>query len=415
MFGRRSLLAIVALAGLVNHFAFAADWPRFRGPNGTGIAEDKTIPVKWTGNDFIWKVEMPGLGNSSPVVWKGRVYVQAASKDGNDRMLLCLDAKDGSTKWVQKAKGKTFKKLHEKNTMASASPAVDEQNVYAVFWDGDKQILNAYTHEGKPLWTRDFGSFASQHGAGSSPIPYGGKVYFNNDQDGKAELFCLDGMTGKTIWMDQRPAYRACYASPIFRTLPNDQTELIVTTTTGITGYDASNGTKRWNYAWGFKQKLQLRTVGSPIYTQGILFVTSGDSPKGPRHLIALKLGDKSAQLVWENTKDSPYMSTLVANGKHVYSVNDAGMAGCYEAETGKRLWFERLDDSAFTSSPININGKIYAANEYGDVYVFAANPGKLEVLAKNSLNEMMRATPAVSDERLYLRGAKNLYCIGKR
>jgi outer membrane protein assembly factor BamB len=413
--GRLLLPCLVAgcLVVAVN-FAGASNWPRFRGPNGAGCANDRTIPVVWTDQHILWKVELPGLGNSSPVVWDGRVFVQAASKDGAERMLVCLDARDGSTQWVQKSPGKAVK-IHKLNTLASASPGVDAERVYALFWDGARQVLNGYTHSGQQLWTRDLGTFASEHGAGASPIPIGDKVYFANDQDGKAELLCLDGRTGSTIWSVNRPFHRACYSSPLLRTFPDGRKpELVVASTKGITGYDPDTGALHWNWEWDFKTKLLLRTVASPICENGLVFATSGDSPAGPRHMVAIQPSGSTATLVWENLKDFPYMSTILAHGKHIYFVNDKGRAGCFEAATGKRAWYGLLEGD-FTSSPVVIDGKIYVANDYGDVYVIAANPDSFQLLHKNSLGESVRATPAVADERMFIRGARHLFCIGKR
>ncbi len=197
----RLLLPVALFCSLATvAFALGSDWPRFRGPNGTGIADARTIPVEWTAKDMQWKIPLPGPGNGSPVVWKGRIFLQSTSKDGNQRSLLCYDAKDGSLKWSDTFLGKQYKKLHKLNTMASQTPAVDADHVYVAFWDGDKVSLYGYTHEGKQLWNRDLGTFTSQHGAGASPIPYGGNVYFNDDQDGKAVMLCLEGKTGRIIW-----------------------------------------------------------------------------------------------------------------------------------------------------------------------------------------------------------------------
>jgi outer membrane protein assembly factor BamB len=360
---------------VVVNLAAASNWPRFRGPNGTGHSDALTIPIKWDDQSILWKIELPGPGNSSPVVWNGRLFVQAASPDGNERMLLCVDTKDGKIQWVQKLEARPYKKLHKLNTHASGSPGVDAERVYAVFWDGAKQFLNAYTHDGKPVWSKDLGIFTSEHGAGSSPIPIGDKVYFNDDQDGKATIRCFDGKTGETVWAVNRPFHRTCYSSPLLRTFPDGRKpELIVVSTKGITGYDPDTGVQHWDWQWDFKTKLLLRTVASPIYEHGIVFATSGDNPTGPRHMVAVRPGDSAPSLVWENLKDFPYMSTMVGYGKHIYFCNDKGTAGCYEAETGKRAWFERVDSAGnrlegdFSASPVVIDGKVYAINDKGEV-----------------------------------------------
>ena len=148
-----------------------------------------------------------------------------------------------------------------------------------------------------------------------------------------------------------------------------------------------------------------------------MLFACSGDGG-GDRHMIALRLqgaGPRTkVELAWQNKRDFPYVPTLLMRGEHLYFVNDKGMAGCYEARTGKRVWFERLPEAEFTSSPVLIDGKMYAASEGGEVFVIAAEP-KFRLLARNPLGERVRATPAVADNRLYIRGQNHLFCIAKR
>jgi outer membrane protein assembly factor BamB len=314
-------VAVTATLLIAVNLAFASDWTRFRGPNGTGIADDKDIPVQWSAKNILWKVEVAGLGHSSPIVWKDHLYVQTASKDGKERILLCLDTKDGSTRWkrsmpARPVQGKGKKKLiHEKNSFASSSPGVDAERVYVVFWDNVNIFLNAYTHAGEPVWSRDLGPFTSQHGAGASPIPIGDKVYFANDSDDNAVLLCLDGRTGATVWSQDRPHFRACYSSPFLRELPNGEgSELIVVSTMGVTGYDPDKGSKRWNWEWKFIAKQPLRTTGSPVTSNGMLFACSGDGG-GPRHAVAVKLGT-TPTLAWENHKDFPYVPTILAWGK---------------------------------------------------------------------------------------------------
>jgi outer membrane protein assembly factor BamB len=405
-------LFAVGLVVVAANLGDAADWTRFRGPNGTGIAADQNIPVHWTSKNILWQKELPAPGNSSAVVWKERLFVQGGSQDGKQRMLICMDVKDGTILWVQKMPGSKAK-IQAKNTFASGSPGVDSKRVYAAFWDGEKTLLAGYSHDGKDPWVRDIGPFASEHGAGASPIPIGDKIYYCNDQDKKSELLCLDPKTGGTIWNAPRIGHRACYSSPIVRDLPDGKgKELLIVSTTGITGYDPNTGDKRWNWEWPlFKNKQMLRTVGSPVYDHGILFATSGDSANGPRHAVAVRL-DPTPKLVWENRADFPYVPSILSHGKYLYFVNDAGMAGCFEAETGKKMWFERLDGT-FSSSPVLIGGKIYIPSEYGDVYVLAADPNRFQILAKNSLGEVIRSTPAVVDDRMYIRGMKSMFCVG--
>jgi outer membrane protein assembly factor BamB len=387
----------------------ASDWTRFRGPNGTGQAGDQTIPVQWTAKNILWQTPMPGPGNSSPVVWQDKLYVQVTTSDASERMLLCMDLKTGAIVWTKTVSGHAST-IHEKNTMASATPGVDADGVYASFWDGTDIFVAGYTHSGQQRWMKNLGKFTSQHGAGASPIPIDGKVYFVNDQDGKADLYCFDPLTGETVWSAKRPAHRACYSSPYTRTLPDGRKELLIVSTMGITGYDPGTGAQHWDWKWPFRnKKMPLRTTGSSIYDHGILFATSGDGD-GPRHAVAVRLDPPT--LVWENLKDLPYVPSLLSKGKFIYFVNDTGWAGCVEAETGKKMWFDRLE-GGFCCSPVMVGDRIYASNEYGDMFVWLATPDRLEILAKNSLGETIRGTPAVVNDRMYIHGHKNMFCIG--
>src|SRR5262245_35580752 len=182
MMFRNGLYGLACLA-LGATLTWADNWPRFRGPNGTGVCDDKEIPVRFSAKDgVLWKVAPPGKGNSSPVVWGKRVFVHTATN--TERILLCLDADTGQTLWkrtVPGAKGK----INERNTLASATPATDGQVVVNTFWDGKGLVLAAYDMEGTPLWQKKLGSWISQHGPGASPILYRDKVIYVKDMDYK--------------------------------------------------------------------------------------------------------------------------------------------------------------------------------------------------------------------------------------
>lgn len=392
----------------------AANWPRFRGPNGTGIAMDTDIPVQWSAKDgILWKTAVPGAGNSSPVIWGDRIFLQSASADGKERLLLCLSTSDGKVLWSRTHSGDRAK-INAKNTLASSTPATDGERVVAAFWDGKEITLAAYDLKGEPLWQRNLGGFRSQHGAGASPVLYKDKVFYALDQDGAATLYALDAKTGKTAWQKTRKPFRACYSAPFLLTR-GDKTELMVESTGGVTAYDPDSGAENWTWNWKFTGK-PLRTVGSPVYSEGLIFVPAGDGD-GERHYACFKVGDKGdvtkTNLAWETKKRSfPYVPCALIRGEHLYFVNDQGFAECHVAKTGDTVWAERLGGNV-TASPVLIDGKIYSISEDGDVFVFPAEP-TYKLLAKNSLGETVRASPAVADHRLYIRGQNHLFCIGK-
>jgi outer membrane protein assembly factor BamB len=392
--------------------AGAGDWPRFRGPNGAGVSPDRDVPVKWTAADgVLWKAPLPGVGNSSPVVCAGRVFVQAAARDGSERRLVCLDAVGGKVLWSEAVPGRRGH-MHPRNTLASGTPAADGERVYVAVWDGKDLALLAYGFDGGLAWRRDLGRFSSQHGAGHSPVVHDGRVFLAADQDGSAALLAFDAKSGKPLWRAERKAFRACYSTPFVRETRGGP-ELVVASTAGVTGYDPATGALNWHCDWPFDRK-PLRTVASPVAGAGLVFANAGDGD-GSRDLIAVRPGGKGeakGQVVWQERKSFPYVPCLLTQGDHLFSVNDAGVAACHVARTGERVWSERLG-SPVTASPVLVDGKVYAAGEDGQVYVFAAATA-FKLLAKNALGEPVMASPAVADGRLYLRGNEHLFCVGK-
>lgn len=407
-----SLASLLLLPGPVE----AGNWSRFRGPNGTGVAIDQDLPVQFQDKNILWKVPVPGVGNSSPIVWENRLFLQTATGDGKERLLLCLDTSTGKTVWSKSIPGQKAK-THVKNTLASASAVTDGETVYIPFWDGQGVHMTAYNFQGEQLWSRNLGPWTSQHGPGHSPILFQDKIIYVNDMDGLATLFALDKKTGKTVWQVPREAYRSSYCTPSLLEWPGAAPELVVVSTTSVDSYNPADGSNNWKWHWKFTGKMPLRAIASPIISDDTLFVQSGDGG-GDRHACGIHLHGPAAQAkpttAWENKKDFPYVSCLLGRNGHAYFVNDRGFAGCYHARTGKQVWFERLGEAVnFTSSPVLVDGRIYAASEEGDVYVFAANTS-FKLLAKNALGERFRASPAVADGRLYLRGQHHLFCIGK-
>jgi outer membrane protein assembly factor BamB len=404
-------------------------WDRFRGPNGTGTSDDKDVPLTFGAKEnMIWKVALAGAGNSSPIVWGKHLFLQSATSDGKLRSLLCLDTADGKIRW-QKSIPAAPAKIRADSSLASSTPTTDGKAVYVTFWDGKDILVAAYDFQGEALWSKNLGTFNSQHGPGASPILYKDKLILANDMDKDdfdtkvpnarpSMVIALDKQTGQLVWEAPRVAERACYSAPFLLHRPGQKLpELIVTSTTAVTGYHVETGAKLWE-AKGWQEhaiKAPMRTVASPVLVGDILCVCSGGD--AGRFAIGLALpgpGKTDApKSLWENRKDFPYVPSPVARGEHFYFVNDVGFAGCYHAPTGKRVWFERLADTGFHASPVVIDGKVYATSVAGDVFVFAAEP-TYRLLARNELDEGVRATPAVADGRLYIRGEQHLFCIGK-
>jgi outer membrane protein assembly factor BamB len=427
------LLLVVGVLLSIGLASGAAEWSRFRGPNGTGTAADKDVPVQWSDKENIrWKITIPGKGHSSPVVWGKRLFLQTAAADGKDRALVCVDTEKGEIIWTKSVPGHTTK-INNLNSLASSTPATDGERVYCLFWDGTNLMIYAFDFKGEVVWKRgdaadkdkdELGVYEvnppvanSQHGAAGSPIVYDGKVFFANEKDRSSQLLAFDAKTGKTLWKADRKPFRTCYSVPFILDKKDGESELIVGSTAGITGYNPANGHENWNFTWSFKTK-PLRTVASPIAHQGLVFQTSGDGD-GSRGAIAVKLGGKgdvsATNLAWENNKSFPYVPTLLGFGDYLFGVTDKeGTAFCCKANDGTEVWREeRLARSGVSASPILIDGKIYVAAGDGSVFVLEAGP-KYKLLATNSVGEPVSATPAVADNCLYIRGSEHLFCIAK-
>jgi outer membrane protein assembly factor BamB len=435
-------IALFAFSLIASTLA-AGDWDRFRGPDGLGAAGDKNVPVSFGPNEnILWKTPITGVGHSSPIVSKGKVFLQTATADKRKRALVCIDANNGKIEWSKeipasnkvdwsKPLEKTSAHTHPLNTHASSTPAADGERVYTIFWDGIGISLIAWDYSGNQLWTRELGKFVSQHGPGLSPMVVGDRVILNVDQDGLAEVMAFNARTGEPIWKKSRTAYRACYTTP-FILDRNGKQEVIVASTAGITSYDPKDGAVIWNWTWVWKPDAKappkskkggsggpLRQVGGPIYHDGMIFAISGDGG-GDRHMVAIKApttGDVTdSALVWEKKRETPYVPMVLAKDGYIFWVTDKeNKAICVEAKTGKEVWNERLSGSdQVTASPVLIDDKIYSVNMSGRVHVFAAKP-KFELIAENDLKQGVSASPAVADGKLYVRGTTHLFCIGKK
>ncbi len=418
---RTGYLALAGLCSLAASVATASDWPRFRGPNGNGESSEAGVPVEiGESKNVLWKVALPGAGNSSPIVSNGRIFLQTASEDGTERSLICADLLGGKILWTKSAPGGPAK-THPKNTLASCTAAADGSRVFMPFWDGKNLSISAYDFEGGDAWTTELGAFHGEHGAGHSPVVVGKNVIIANDQNGLAEVVALDTATGLVAWKKSRQPFKASYSTPILVERKGHDPELVVASTQGISGYDPATGDERWNWFWK-SNKQELRTVGSPIVCQGLVFFSGGNGP-GARHAVAVNLNGNGSggppEFAWETQKDFPYVPCMLSRGDNVYFINDAGRAGCFNAKTGHSVWLTKLQGNGIvaadvTASPVMIENRIYAFTESGAAFVFAADP-QFNLLSAGQLDDGVKASPAVADGRLLVRGAKHLYCFGSK
>lgn len=405
------LLSILTLA-LTLAPGTAADWPRFRGPNGTGVAEGPLPAIDPAAP--LWKVKVPGRGVSSPIVVNNKIYLQSASLDGKTRILICLSAADGKTEWTKELPGDKAG-THPKNSLASGTPACDGEHIYAAWWDGSGVALGAYDLTSKPLWQASLGGYVSQHGPGFSPMVHDSLVYVNVDDDEHAELIAFDAKTGEKKWFASRKHVRASYSTPFLLRRPGKPAELVLGTTTAVTSYDPRTGTVNWEYpmAWP-KGEMPQRVVGCPVYAAGLLIIYCGDGG-GSRYMAAIDPNGKRPTKVWDLKKETPYVPCMLVKGDRLFWIGDKGIATCAEAKTGKTVWAERVfQNSDVTASPVLVGDKIVMISEKGEVAVVKADK-EFEEPAKVSLGEKVYASPAVVDGKVFVRGETHLFCFGKK
>ena len=442
---RRVPLAICWLcAGVV---ASTQNWPSFRGPGASGVADSAPLPVKWnaaTGDNVIWKTPVAGVAVSSPIVWGDRVYVSAAvssdpsagirtglygdvepAKDVSKHTwkLLALDARKGTIVWERIAhEGIPKTKRHPKSSQATATPVTDGRHVIVSF---GSEGLYAYDVNGNLLWTRDLGILNAgwfydpdyEWGVGSSPIIWKNMVIVQCDIQKNSFIAAFDVATGHPIWRTPREEIPSWSTPAIFE--HDGKTELVTQATTYIRGYDPANGKELWRL--GGNSEI---TIPTPIVGPGLIIVTNGY--RGVQPIYAIRPGasaditlgadrTSSAAIAWSTDRGGPYIPTPVIYGEHLYVLQVNGVLAAYNVRTGQRIYQERISGGgSFSASPVAGDGKLYISSEDGDVYVVKAGP-KYELLASNAMGEVIMATPAISNGVIFVRGLKDLFAIGAR
>ena len=385
--------------------ATEATWPRWRGPRGDGHTTESGLPLRWDAASVVWKTPLKGRGHSSPVVSGDRIFLTTALDSGKQRIVLCVDARNGQVLWEQVAWEGEPEKSHVLNGWASATCATDGEVVVAFFGKGG---LHAYSVDGQHLWSLDLGTFAGPWGTAASPVIVGDRVIQNGDSEQDAFIAAFDRRTGKTVWRQKRPDFRGWSTPILVQRAGRD--EVVLNGHTGVTAYDAANGSTRWS-----TQSSSGR--GEPCVTPGpgLLYVVCGLAGD----MYALQPGDASAeqQVVWTAARRSGRdLASPVVAGDYVLVTSMNGIATCYDAKTGKEWWKERLNGQ-FSSSPIVVDGLVLHQSEAGETVVIAPGP-TLQIAHRNTLGpavgELFRASLVPAGGRIYARSDTCLYCIGK-
>ena len=407
------LLLGFLMVGWLAHPAAAENWPGWRGPRGDGTSLEKNIPVRWNGpagKNIAWKVEIPGRGHASPIVWQDRIFLVTCRQDAQQRCLLCLDRRTGRTLWEQVVLRAPLEKKHRLNSHASSTPATDGRSVYVSFLDRSKMLVAAYDTQGNRRWLVRPGEFHSVHGYCSSVILFENLVIVNGDHDGDAYLVALERDSGRTEWKTERENKTRSYCAPIIRQI-DGRTQMILSGSKCVASYDPRTGKRHWIIDGPTEQ-----FVASLVYNGRLLFMTAGFPEL---HMMGIRPDGRGnvtdTHVAWHTTKGCSYVPSPIASadGKYFLVVSDGGIASCFEADTGKRHWMERIGPH-YSASPVEAEGLVHFLSDKGVTTIVRPGP-RLDRVAENSLGENCYAAPAISQGQIFIRAERHLWCIGTR
>jgi outer membrane protein assembly factor BamB len=419
-----TILVIALLAGLFAEDSFTSDsstggssmseavsletiqnnWPQFRGPQGNGIVyNNENLPLSWDGEkgeNIIWKTSVPLEGFNSPIIWEGKIFLSGT--DNENQAVFCFNTDNGELIWEHKLNDipgspDPRPKVMDYTGYAAPTMVTDGTGVYVIFGTGD---IAGITFEGERMWAKNLGSPVNHYGHASSLAMHAGTLLVQFDQNTGGHLIGLDSKTGGQVY-DRSRDIEISWASPIL--INTDRgTEVVLSANPYIISYDPATGNEFWRF------KCMSGEVGpSPAFADGIVFAVNDYA-----RLAAVKLGDVP-ELLWETDEDLSEISSPVANEEVVIMAASFGTVSCFDSKTGERYWYYDTDEG-FYSSPILANSLIYIMDVSGLMHVIKAEK-TLELVSTNPLGEKSTTTPAFYNNRIFIRGEENLYCIGKQ
>lgn len=440
----KAVLLISALVVLTIPAAVVATdhWPQFRGPGATGVVEDPALPDTWSATEnVVWKVPVPGLGWSSPIVWGDLVFLTSVVKQGETEaprkglyfggerrdlstdehrwMVYAIDFRTGRTVWEREAfRGQVKTARHLKNSYASETPVTDGRHIYAYF--GNLGLF-CYDLKGRLIWKKEFEPRPTRFGWGTaaSPVLHRDRVFILNDNDESSYLLALDKLTGRQLWRVEREV-GTNWATP-YLWENGQRAELIVPGTKAVRAYD-TEGRQLWEF-----QGMSSIVIPTPFSNLGLLYVASGYVGDQHRPVYAIRpgaSGDISLRegettnryIAWYQRQAGPYNPSPLVYRDQYYTLLDRGFFTAHDARTGREIYGkQRLDvnSGAFTASPWAYNGKLFCLSEDGDTFVIQAGT-EYQLIGKNTLGEMCMATPAIARGSLFIRTANSLFRIAR-
>ena len=431
-----AVLALLATATLTAQTRSAANWPHWRGPNHTGVA-DATVPLTWTDTTNVrWRLEIPGRGMSTPVIWGNRLFLTTAiptaaagsPTDGGGRgpgggsgadqehrfEVLAVDRQTGKVVWQRTATTAVPHEGHHRiyGSFASNAPATDGERLYAFF--GSRGLF-VYDLDGKELWKKDLGIKAAMHlqfGEGTGVVVDGGKIFLQYDHNQEGAIIALDAATGKELWRVPRN-HRSSWSTPLV-VRHGGAKQLVVSAETKVTGLDVNTGKVVWEVAG-----LGMNPIPQPVQHADTVLVMSGY--RNPR-LMAVKLGrtgdlTRTDAIVWQTERGTSYTASPALHQGRLYVIADNGMMSVFNATTGEPAYVQTRLPKAynFKASPLVVGDHVYLATEEGDVVVVKAGDTH-EVLATNTLTDQsFIASPIAVGNDLYLRSRTHLFRISTK
>ena len=403
-----SAASLCLLLSLNQTKASGGDWPAWRGPHGDGISPETTAPLQWSPEaGLVWKIALPGIGRSSPIIFGDRVFITTGTADDAARRVLCIERNTGKILWNTIVHQGPGGKMHQDNTTASSTPATDGRHVYAVFVDDVGMTAAALDFNGHIVWKSSPGSFYSNHGFAASPVLYGDGVIINGQQDGTAFVTMLERNTGKELWRYTPAVNLRSFSTPVL-TRHEDRDLLILTGSQHTAALNPASGELVWRV-----QGPSEKFVCTPSVGHGMVFSFAGSPDKKS---LAVRLGGSGdvteTHVAWRSERGMPYVPSPILVGDYLHVINDLGVYSCIDPKTGTVLHTARALGSTY-SSPIAVGNHIYLFEDTGRCTIFENRPG-FHVIARNELGEEVYTTPAVSSGQLFVRSVNSLFCIGK-
>ena len=441
----KSFILALATATITCLDASETNWPQFRGPHASGVAEGFSTPGSWnvaTGENLRWRTDIPGLAHSSPIIWGNRVYVSTAVMPGNPKLkvglygeidpveekeavqwrLLALDKNTGKVLWNTLVfEGIPRIKRHPKSTHCNSTPVTDGEHIVAIF---GSEGLFCFDTNGKSLWRKDLGPMDSGYfevpsaewGFGSSPVIHDGKAIVLCDVLTNSFLAAFDVADGKELWRTARDDVPTWGTPTIVET--GHRQQILANGWHHTGGYDLASGKELWKLDGGGDIP-----VPTPIFGHGLIYLTSAHGrihpmravrPEATGNITPSEIAHTNEFIAWVHPRQGNYMQTPILVGDYLYGCADYGVVTCFDAKTGKIQYSERLGDGGqgFTASPVAADHKLYFTSELGNVFVLPAEE-KFSVAATNHLGETCMSTPAISAGTLFFRTREHLVAIG--